>query len=185
MSALGTSPAPPLVSLIFANTLPTAVARAAIATAVNAVICAVVMKASVSIVVSGRVECARCLKTCSGDLQERLAAVEYHSPPGMKTLVAGAAALALLASVVAQAQDKTATPRAVATSIAEPIHVDGVLDEPAWSRAVPIGPLVQSDPRQGAPASEDTEVRVLFDATTLYLGIAGRDRDAKAIVPTH
>src|SRR5438552_9952002 len=108
-------------------------------------------------------------------------------PPGDMTRrvgAAGAAALALLASVVAQAQDKTATPRAVATSIAEPIHVDGILDEPAWSRAVPIGPLVQSDPKQGAPASEETEVRVLFDASTLYLGIACRDRDSKAIVAT-
>jgi len=102
----------------------------------------------------------------------------------MNALVGGTATLALLMSAVAQAQDKTATPRAVATSIAEPIRVDGILDEPAWSRAVPIGPLIQSDPKQGAPATEDTEVRVLFDASTLYLGIACRDREPKAIVAT-
>jgi Domain of unknown function (DUF5916) len=102
----------------------------------------------------------------------------------MNALVGGTAALALLVAAVAQAQEKTATPRAVATSIAEPIRVDGSLDEPAWSRAVPIGPLVQSDPKQGAPATEETEVRVLFDASTLYLGIACRDRDPKAIVAT-
>src|SRR5229473_1527937 len=83
----------------------------------------------------------------------------------------GTVALALLVAAVAHAQDRTTAPRAIATSITEPIHVDGILDEPAWSRAMPIGPLVQSDPKQGAPASEDTEVRVLFDASTLYVGI--------------
>lgn len=96
----------------------------------------------------------------------------------------GTAAVGLLVAVTVNAQDETATPRAVATSTTEPIHVDGILDEAAWSRAIPIGPLVQSDPKQGAPASEDTEVRVLFDASTLYIGITCRDRDAKAIVAT-
>jgi hypothetical protein len=96
----------------------------------------------------------------------------------------GTAALALLMSPVARAQDKTATPRAVATSTTESIHVDGVLDEPAWSHAAPIGPLVQRDPKQGAPASEDTEVRVLFDADALYFGITCRDHDRKGIVAT-
>jgi uncharacterized protein DUF5916 len=67
---------------------------------------------------------------------------------------------------------------------AEAIRVDGVLDEPAWTRATPIGPLLQRDPKEGAPASEETEVRVLFDADTLYFGIKCYDRTPSAIVST-
>ncbi len=96
----------------------------------------------------------------------------------------GTAAVGLLVAATVSAQATTATPRAVATSTTDPIHVDGILDEAAWSRAIPIGPLVQSDPKQGAPASEDTEVRVLFDTETLYVGITCRDREARAIVAT-
>ena len=42
----------------------------------------------------------------------------------------------------------------------------------------PIGPLRPARPDEGAPASEETEVRVLFDADNLYVGITCRDRDA-------
>jgi hypothetical protein len=77
----------------------------------------------------------------------------------------------------------TATPTAVA-GVAEGIRVDGVLSEPAWARAAAIGPLLQSDPKEGAPPSEETEVRVLFDADNLYFGITCRDRTPSAIVST-
>jgi len=77
----------------------------------------------------------------------------------------------------------TATPTAVA-GVAEGIRVDGVLGEPAWARAAAVGPLLQSDPKEGAPPSEETEVRVLFDADNLYFGITCRDRTPSAIVST-
>ena len=76
-----------------------------------------------------------------------------------------------------------ATPTAV-VGAAEAIRIDGVLNEPAWARAAPIGPFLQRDPREGAPPSEETEVRVLFDADNLYLGITCRDRTPSAIVST-
>jgi hypothetical protein len=96
----------------------------------------------------------------------------------------GTAALALLVAPATHAQDKTAPPRAVATSTTESIHVDGILDEPAWARAVPIGPLLQRDPNEGAAPSEETEVRVLIDADKLYFGVTCRDRTPSAIVST-
>lgn len=89
-------------------------------------------------------------------------------------MILGAIGLALAA---------TATPTAVA-GVAEGIRVDGVLSEPAWARAAAIGPLLQSDPKEGAPPSEETEVRVLFDADNLYFGITCRDRTVSAIVST-
>src|SRR5712692_6443495 len=70
----------------------------------------------------------------------------------------GTTALALLVSPVALAQDKGMVPQAVATSTREPIHSDAVLDEATWAQSTPIGPLIQREPKEGAPASEETEV---------------------------
>src|SRR6266571_4889805 len=43
------------------------------------------------------------------------------------------------------------------------IHLDGVLDEPAWAGAGVIADLVQQDPHPGEPTPYRTEVRVLVD----------------------
>lgn len=52
-----------------------------------------------------------------------------------------------------------------------PIVIDGRLDEPAWLSAAVAADFVQSDPVEGAPASERTEVRVLYDDRALYVGV--------------
>jgi len=62
------------------------------------------------------------------------------------------------------------------------IHVDGVLNEPDWSRAPVASGFIQNDPREGEAASEETEVRVLYDADTLYVGVLARDRQPDAIL---
>lgn len=97
-------------------------------------------------------------------------------------LVGAAASLALVLGAPT-AHGASGPGQAVAAAV-EGIRVDGVLDEPEWTRAVPIGALVQRDPVQGAAASEDTEVRVAFDADNLYFGILCRDRAPPAIVAT-
>lgn len=51
-----------------------------------------------------------------------------------------------------------------------PISVDGVLDEAAWAEAEIITGFVQSKPNAGYPSSEHTEIRVLYDDETLYVG---------------
>jgi len=99
----------------------------------------------------------------------------------LRSLVAGAGFLGVLGPALAAPSEDT--PVAVVGAAAG-IRIDGVLDEPAWASATPIGPLVQRDPKPGAPASEDTEVRVLFDADNLYFGITCHDRDPSAIVAT-
>jgi hypothetical protein len=35
--------------------------------------------------------------------------------------------------------------------------------------------FIQNDPNEGAPATHDTEVRVLYDDEALYLGVFARD----------
>src|SRR5687767_4769680 len=41
--------------------------------------------------------------------------------------------------------------------------IDGSLDEAAWDRATPITGFVQAEPLEGQPASERTDVRLLYD----------------------
>ncbi|MGI9627555.1 MAG: DUF5916 domain-containing protein [Longimicrobiales bacterium] len=53
--------------------------------------------------------------------------------------------------------------------------LDGALDEAAWASAGVIDNFVQQEPNEGAPATERTEVRLLYDAETLYLGVRAFD----------
>lgn len=63
----------------------------------------------------------------------------------------------------------------------EPIKIDGRLDEPAWSQAEPAADFRQEIPTEGAPGSEKTEVRVLYDAKNIYIGIRAFDSEPKKI----
>ena len=69
-----------------------------------------------------------------------------------------------------------------AAQVTSPIVVDGALDEEVWSRAVPAIDFIQSDPQEGQPATELTEVRIAYDADYLYIGAICRDSDPSAIV---
>ena len=53
----------------------------------------------------------------------------------------------------------------------ESIAVDGRLDEAIWKRTVPAADFIQTDPRNGAPATERTEVRIAYSRTALYMGV--------------
>lgn len=61
------------------------------------------------------------------------------------------------------------------------IKIDGRLDEGDWQQAEIVGNLRQQEPTEGAPASERTEVRVLFDDKNLYIGIRAFDSEAVKI----
>src|SRR4051812_24192112 len=50
------------------------------------------------------------------------------------------------------------------------VSVDGKLDEAAWAAATPITELTQSSPEEGKPASQKTEIRILYDAAAIYVG---------------
>ena len=55
--------------------------------------------------------------------------------------------------------------------IETPIVIDGNLDEPAWTLVEPATDFVQTNPVQGEPATERTEVRLLYDDDNLYVGV--------------
>jgi hypothetical protein len=63
--------------------------------------------------------------------------------------------------------------RAVRTHDA--IKLDGRLDEPAWSTAPVTDAFTQMDPDEGKPASQRTEVRVLYDDAALYVSVRLHD----------
>jgi hypothetical protein len=78
-------------------------------------------------------------------------------------------------------QQNTEARRIQAVRVTDAIKIDSLLDEAAWSLAQPATDFLQEQPNEGAPASEKTEVRILFDDKNLYIGIRAFDSDAAQI----
>ena len=71
-------------------------------------------------------------------------------------------------------QDIFANPgsrKVTALHIEGKIVIDGRFDEPEWSRAQPAADFIQNDPAMGEPATERTEVQVLYDDENIYIGV--------------
>jgi len=73
------------------------------------------------------------------------------------------------------------TPVVSASRVAGSIRLDGKLDEADWASASPVTSFTQSDPSEGAPASEKTEVRVLVGDDALYIGARLYESDPRNI----
>jgi hypothetical protein len=107
-----------------------------------------------------------------------------------KKLVWAASALALSVVWLAQPEMLRAQPsnndhpRRVANAryTDAKITIDGRLDEPAWQTAEITSGFLQQDPREGEPASERTDVRVLFAHEFLYVAAVCHDRTPSKIV---
>jgi len=63
-----------------------------------------------------------------------------------------------------------------------PATIDGVLDERVWQEADVATSFLQKDPHEGRPATEPTEVRVLYDGENLYFGVHCLDSDPDGIL---
>ena len=82
--------------------------------------------------------------------------------------------LLLLALAAPLAAQPSAPARPVlAAHAVEPgtVRLDGALDEPAWAEAASAAGFVQQRPTAGAPASQATAARVLYDGAALYVGM--------------
>ena len=73
-------------------------------------------------------------------------------------------------------------PTLAAVRVTGRIVVDGRLDEAAWRDAPHASEFTQVEPRDGAPPSLATEVRVAIDASALYVSARMHDPDPGAIV---
>ena len=56
-----------------------------------------------------------------------------------------------------------------ATRVDEPLDIDGRLDEPVYARVRAMAGFIQNDPAEGQPATEKTEVWILFDHDNVYV----------------
>jgi len=63
----------------------------------------------------------------------------------------------------------------------QPPRIDGVLDDEAWNLAKPLGELRQVEPVAVSRPSERTEVRLLRDGSSIYLGLWCFDSDPSEI----
>ncbi len=81
-------------------------------------------------------------------------------------------------------EDERIRPPAAATAVrvATPPVVDGRLDDSAWQGVQAMTDFIQREPRDGRPASENTEVRVVFDERALYVGVWAFDSNPAGIV---
>src|SRR5713226_5284374 len=60
--------------------------------------------------------------------------------------------------------------------------LDGTLDDPLWQQAEPISEFHQREPLEGQPATERTEVRILYTRHEVYFGINCEDSSTAGIV---
>ncbi|MFQ6047423.1 MAG: DUF5916 domain-containing protein [Gemmatimonadales bacterium] len=75
-----------------------------------------------------------------------------------------------------------ARPAVTAVPLSAEIRVDGVLDEAVWRTTEPATGFVQSEPDEGQPASERTEVWVAYDDENLYVAAHLYDSEPDALV---
>ncbi len=108
----------------------------------------------------------------------------------MRWRTVGIVALGVLpaaASVAAQPPlvlggQPAAAPSLAAVATQEAPLLDGVvLGDPVWDGAAPATDFRQTQPDEGAPASERTEVRLVFTESTLYVGVVCYDRNPGSI----
>jgi len=80
------------------------------------------------------------------------------------------------------AQSNHLSPQLRAHKIASSIQVDGRLDEPLWQQAEAASDFRQIQPLEGEPATERSEVRVLYDDDNLFVGVMCYDAEPQKIV---
>ncbi len=98
-------------------------------------------------------------------------------------LVLSGAPQSTLAQGTPDPDDSTPTiTSGMATRVEAGPVVDGRLDDPVWQEADPLSGFVQFEPVVGAPISEETEVRVLFDDRAIYIGAWLWDREPDRII---
>ena len=61
-------------------------------------------------------------------------------------------------------------------------NIDGMLNDKVWDISIPISDLIQFEPDNLAPITENTEVRVLYDDEAFYIGFKCFDRSPAKIM---
>ena len=104
-----------------------------------------------------------------------------HSSAILLTALLACCALMPSALDAGQAPAARPVPRVTAVRATGPVAVDGRLDEADWQKASPATDFLQRDPDEGKPATERTEVRILYDDTAIYVGARMFDSEPSKI----
>src|SRR5215218_7037265 len=86
--------------------------------------------------------------------------------------------------LLALAAGSSDTPRVAAQPLtsASAIKLDGELSEEVWQRAPVVSGFRQREPKEGAAATYDTEVRVAYDGDAIYIAVQALDPEPARIV---
>src|SRR5262249_15054992 len=95
------------------------------------------------------------------------------APPPVSEIPEGSASMS---------PDERRTMEAVRMGADEKIGLDGMLDESVWMRAVPATNFIQRDPDSGQRATESTEVRIVYNGDTLYMGVTCFDSEPNKVI---
>lgn len=91
-----------------------------------------------------------------------------------------AAILCLVSAAVSRGQagvHPTPAPAVTAVRLNAPVSIDGNLSEAVWQTPAPATDFRQSQPDEGKPATQKTEIRFAFDGAALYIGARMYDTD--------
>src|SRR3982751_1427778 len=74
--------------------------------------------------------------------------------------------------------------RVAATAIPEAtaLKLDGEFNETVWERTTPITDFRQRDPKDDAPPTYQTSVKVAYDATNMYVAVTASDPEPDKLV---
>ncbi len=84
----------------------------------------------------------------------------------------------------ARGQEGRAPHHMPAVRVADRPEIDGDLSDVVWEGAALIDAFVQQEPNEGAPATERTEVRVLYTGSSLFLAIHAFDSEPDQVIAT-
>ena len=82
------------------------------------------------------------------------------------------AAAVLFVAASANAQPHGQVQALVGVRVTESPRVDGRLDDAAWREVKPATEFTQRDPNEGQAATERTELRIVYDASAVYVAFA-------------
>ena len=91
-------------------------------------------------------------------------------------------AVALVGTAVDAAPARTSRVAATPIPEAAAVKVDGELNDAIWQAVPPIKEFVQREPSEGAAPTFETEARVAYDTTALYVAVTAFDSDPQRIV---
>jgi len=69
-----------------------------------------------------------------------------------------------------------------AAFVETPPEIDGFLEPEVWGKAPAASQFIQRQPDEGRPATENTEVRILYTLDSLYIGVMCYDREPQKII---